>query len=331
MSTWSQLFPPSPTFTDADIPSQAGKVFIVTGGASGIGLALSKFLYQKGGKVYIAGRSEENAQKAIEEITADNSSHEGIVEFLFLDLADLSTIKKSAETFKSKESRLDVLWNNAGLSLPPAGSTSKQGYDLTVATNCLGPFLFTQLLLSVMESTSKLCPPGTVRAVWTASIVADGGTPTGGIDMSTFTTLAKQPSGSFGAAQATYATTKLGNWFIGSELSRRWAQKHNIISVTQNPGNLSTNLTRHRPYLKYLFGWMLSDSKFGGYTELYAGLSPDVPSTVQGVGTYVLPWGRLQLNPREDLVKAMLDKESGGEGSAMEFWDWCENEVKSYK
>ena len=55
--TFSQFFPPTPTLTEANLPSQKGKVFIVTGGASGVGFELCSILYQKGGKVYLAGRS----------------------------------------------------------------------------------------------------------------------------------------------------------------------------------------------------------------------------------------------------------------------------------
>ena len=63
--TFSQFFPPKPTLTEVNLPSQKGKVFIVTGGTSGVGFELCAILYQAGGKVYLAGRSEANAQFAI--------------------------------------------------------------------------------------------------------------------------------------------------------------------------------------------------------------------------------------------------------------------------
>jgi NAD(P)-dependent dehydrogenase (short-subunit alcohol dehydrogenase family) len=76
--TFSRLFPPQPTPTLKNVPSQAGKVFVVTGGSSGIGFELAMILYRKGGRVYIAGRSEANAYQAIEHIrslsTEDQSS-----------------------------------------------------------------------------------------------------------------------------------------------------------------------------------------------------------------------------------------------------------------
>ena len=159
---FSQIFPPSPRLTERNLPSQKGKVFIVTGGASGVGLAVSTILYQAGGKVYIAGRSEVNARQAIAKIKSSTpgSSSPGQLEYLQLRLDDLSTIKSCASTFQSRESRLDVLFNNAGVSLPPLGSVSAQGYELQLATNCLGPFLFTSHLIPVLKSTAKSLPLG---------------------------------------------------------------------------------------------------------------------------------------------------------------------------
>ena len=83
---------------------------------------LAKFLYQVNGTVYIAGRSREAATKAIEDIKSNVHSLTGTLEFLFLDLADLSSIKNSADEVLAREQRLDVLWHNAGVMFPPSGS-----------------------------------------------------------------------------------------------------------------------------------------------------------------------------------------------------------------
>ena len=102
------------------------QVHIVTGGYAGVGLELTKILYQKNATIYAAGRSEGKAKKAIEAMKIEFANSTGKIEFLQLDLDDLSTIKRSAEEFLSKESRLDVLVNNAGVMVPPAGSKTKQ-------------------------------------------------------------------------------------------------------------------------------------------------------------------------------------------------------------
>lgn len=111
-------------------------------------------LYAKHGKVYIAARSESKAQNTIDEIKALHPTSAGSLEFLKLDLGDLSTIKASAMEFLTKESRLDVLWNNAGVMVPPQDSKTVQGYELQVGMNNIAPFLFTQLLQPVLLSTA---------------------------------------------------------------------------------------------------------------------------------------------------------------------------------
>lgn len=107
---WSQFFPPSPTFTDGDVQVQDGRVFIITGGSSGIGAEVAKILYAKNARVYIASRSEENARQAIQHIREAAPGAKGSLEFLHLDLGDLTSIKASVDAFKAKESKLHVLW-----------------------------------------------------------------------------------------------------------------------------------------------------------------------------------------------------------------------------
>ncbi|KAK4169892.1 NAD(P)-binding protein [Cladorrhinum sp. PSN259] len=327
-SQWSQFFPPKPSFSETDIPSQAGKVFIVTGGYSGIGLELVKVLYQKNARVYIAGRSEEKASKAIEEIKASSSADvpsTASLEFLHLDLADLSTIKTSFETFKSKETKLHVLWNNAGVSQPPLGSLSKQGIDLQLATNCLGPFLFTQLLLPLLEHTAAAssCPPGSVRVVWTASQMIELSAPKGGIIMSEIHEPTKDVT-------RNYTNTKTGNFLLSAELARRQqiGKESPVVSVSLNPGAASTNLFRHTPMLSYLAWPLLHEVKLAATTQLYAGLSEDI--TAEKNGCYVTPWGKVADHVREDLVEAGKPKEGGGNGRAQEFWEFCDDKTRSY-
>lgn len=74
--------------------------------------------------------------------------------------------------------------------------------------------------------------------------------------------------------------------------------------------------------------FLLHHPKFGAYTELYAGLSPDI--STERNGSYVIPWGRIAV-PRKDLVQVMKSKEEGGSGNAAAFWEWCEAEVAKYE
>ena len=139
------------------------------GGYAGCGKELSKILYGKNGTVYVAGRSKEKADAAIEEINKAHPSSDGKLEFLKVDLADLASVKASADDFLNREQRLDVLTNNAGVMIPPVGSKAAQGHELQMGTNVLGPFLFTQLLTPLLQKTAASSPPGSVRVTWAAS------------------------------------------------------------------------------------------------------------------------------------------------------------------
>jgi NAD(P)-dependent dehydrogenase (short-subunit alcohol dehydrogenase family) len=128
VSFFSAIFPPVPSFTEKDLPFLTGKVFIITGAASGVGFELSKMLYVAGGSVYVTARSVQRCEGAIEKIKAQTSGREakGILKPMVLDLADLSTVKAAVEEFLRQETRLDVLVNNAGVMNTPVGSKGKQ-------------------------------------------------------------------------------------------------------------------------------------------------------------------------------------------------------------
>ncbi|GKT91518.1 short-chain dehydrogenase protein [Colletotrichum tofieldiae] len=131
------VLPPPPTFTEKDVlpGSQVGKVFIVTGGNSGLGRELVKLLYPTGATIY----------------------------YLHLDLNDLTTIKPSAAAFASQETQLDILWNNAGIGGAPAGTTTAQGIEGHMGVNCVAPLLFTEELVPQLRVAAAQRPPGSVR------------------------------------------------------------------------------------------------------------------------------------------------------------------------
>lgn len=117
-----QIFPPCPNFTEKDAGDQGGRVFLVTGSTSGIGLELAKMLYGLNGTVYVAGRSVQKLNAAIETIKSQVQTRNGRIEALQIDLVNLSSIGESSRNFLSREDRLDVLVHNAGLMTPPSGS-----------------------------------------------------------------------------------------------------------------------------------------------------------------------------------------------------------------
>lgn len=324
---FSQLFPPSPSLTEANLPPQTDKVFLVTGGASGIGYELARILYHAGGTVCIAGRSEDNALASIEKIkfsppsSSSSSSPPGSLTFLYLDLADLSTIKPFVSAFQAQQSHLHVLFNNAGVSLPPQGSVSKQKIELQLATNCLGPYLLTQLLLPILSATASTSAPATTRVVWTSSQIVDlTAAKGGGWDPASPPTTDQSKN---------YTLSKVGNWFLASELAGQ-VHARGILSVTQNPGNLKTNLLRHAPaMMRWMSAPLLHKAKMGAYTALWAGLALDLG--LDAGGGYVVPWGRMHPGPRADLVLALRSPEEGGTGRARAFAEWCEGQVGEFR
>ncbi|OJK04170.1 hypothetical protein ASPACDRAFT_1895378 [Aspergillus aculeatus ATCC 16872] len=330
---FSQFFPPRPTFTLADVPSQQGKIIIVTGGSSGIGLELVSMLYSKGATVYIAGRSESQAQAAIDHIQATATTKtKGQLHYLPLHLEDLTTIKSAVETFAARETRLDLLINNAGVSQPPLGSVSAQGIELQLATNCLGPFLFTQLLLPYLKAAAAAADsdpnfpskPSAPRVVWTSSQVAELSAPPEGIVLSE---LQHPPRD----AVRNYVTSKLGNWFLSVEFARRYGSSSTgrLVSVAQNPGAANTDLLRNARWMKLLSWPLLHKPALAATTVLYAALAEELDRP-ENNGAYVIPWGRIHPGVAPGLARHLAAEEEGGSGRAKEFWEWCEERTRDY-
>ncbi|USP80366.1 Putative Short-chain dehydrogenase [Curvularia clavata] len=270
----STLLPHKAPLTEKNLSDQTGKVFIVTGGSSGLGKELVNILYQRNAKVYIAARSKSKTNEVIEELTKSHPSSTGELIFLSLQLDDLTTIKSSAQEFLSKETRLDVLWNNAGVMVPPQGSKTKQGYELQIGVNNLGHFLFTWFLRSTLEATAQIAPKNSVRVIWVSSSAADGA-PHPAIDFDNMDYHREE------GIWSKYSRRKAGNVIHSSEFARR----------TQGSGIVSIKL-------------MASHPNNGAYTELFAGLSPTI--TEKDNGGWVSPFGKT-----EPARKDLLDPELG--------------------
>ncbi|TBU43468.1 NAD(P)-binding protein [Dichomitus squalens] len=152
-----------------DLPDLSGKVIIVTGGNSGIGFTTVQYLARKGAKVYIAGRSEARVKAAIERLRAEGlEPGNGAVEWLKLDLGDPRKVKESAEKFAARETRLDVLVNNAGV-MNGQYVLNKDGIIESMVTNFISPVVFTRVLLPLLTQTARQ-PEADVRIVWVSSI-----------------------------------------------------------------------------------------------------------------------------------------------------------------
>ncbi len=123
-----------------------GKVAIVTGGHSGIGLATTRALVKAGARVVVGARSREKAQAAISNLTG--------VEAHELELIDPDSIDRFAQWFLNSDSQLDILINNAGIMAPPLVRDAR-GYESQFATNHLGHFQLTARLWPALVNAGK--------------------------------------------------------------------------------------------------------------------------------------------------------------------------------
>ncbi|KAF2010263.1 NAD(P)-binding protein [Aaosphaeria arxii CBS 175.79] len=288
-------FIPKPTLTKENLPDQSG--------------------------IYVAGRSPEKAEAAISKLKSEFPNSTGSLSFLKVDFSDFSTIEPEAEEFLSKETRLDVLTNNAGVMIPPLGSKDKHGHELQIGTNMLGPYLFTKLLVPIVKSTVAKAPAGSVRITWGSSGVATTSPENGMI----FDADGNLEQGS--SPQVDYTVSEAANFYLASQFARLYA-KDGIISVSWNPGNLETDLQSHANWIqKFIMSFVTHPARFGGYTEPWAGWSPAI--TASHKGAYIAPWGRIY-PARKDIQAGTMSKEEGGTGYAERFLAYCEKETAAF-
>jgi retinol dehydrogenase-12 len=256
----------------------------VTGGNAGVGKEVARILHSKHARVYVAARSQSKATEAIESIKNSNRESKGSLEYLHLDLNDLTTIKASAQEFLAKENKLHVLFNNAGVMTPTQGSKTAQGYELHLGVNNIAPFMFTKLLTPILVFTAKTEPPNTVRVIWTSSSATELMSPkSAGVPMDNLDYHIEKSGG------YKYAVSKAGNYLHSAEFAKRH-QSDGVISISLNPGNLLTKLTDENGWLFNKFKNSLdSPPVYGAYTELFAGLSKDITMANSG------DWGKFSV------------------------------------
>ncbi|GAM86970.1 hypothetical protein ANO11243_049910 [Dothideomycetidae sp. 11243] len=309
--------PVAPPLTEHNLPDQTGKVFLVTGATSGIGKELGRLLYGANARVWIAARSKSKAEQTIAEIQSKAPGSKGDLRTLIIDFNDLRTIKPAVEDFLAKEDRLHVLFNNAGIMIPPQGTKTVQGYEAQLGVNNVAPFLFTKLLMPLLTHSAGLAPPGAVRVVWVSSSAVNAFAPATGVEMDNLDY--HNDKGQW----FKYGASKAGNVFHAAEFARRFSSS-GIVNVACDPGNLDTNLYKDMPgYQRFIARTVaLKPPVFGAYTELFCGLSTDLD--VRDGWAWVVPWGKT------GAVRATVGQECKSGGVAAQFWDWSEEQVKQY-
>ncbi|KAE8974573.1 hypothetical protein PR003_g23871 [Phytophthora rubi] len=225
--------PPVPEKWDASqIPSQKGRVAVVTGANSGIGYETALELARKGADVVLACRNEQRGREAESKLreTLAATSEAGTVTFAQLDLGDLNSVQKFSEDFKQSHQRLDLLINNAGI-MGGAYGLSADGYERQFATNHLGHFALTAQLFPLLKASAPS------RVVNVSSIVHRSASTWNEDDI-------MATSADTYREMDNYGVTKLSNILFTKELARRIqaAGVEGVTSVACHPGITATSL-----------------------------------------------------------------------------------------
>jgi NAD(P)-dependent dehydrogenase (short-subunit alcohol dehydrogenase family) len=271
------------TWSTDDIGDLTGRVALVTGANSGIGFETTRALAEHGAHVVMACRDESKARRAHDDL--DTLLERSSLEVLSLDLADLGSVRDAAASFLARHARLDLLVNNAGIMGAPHRMTA-DGFELHMATNHLGHFALTGLLLDrivttersrIVSVTSQAHRMGRLRADDVAGA---------------------RPVNPWVA----YGTSKLANLLFVAELQRRLAgARLRTVAVAAHPGWTRSNLAgtgaqlkggRVRRKLAHAAGTTLGQATAAGALPV---LCAATSSSVHG-GQYVGPSGLLELS-----------------------------------
>lgn len=242
-----------------------GRICIVTGANSGLGLVTATALVQLGAHVVMLCRNEQKGKAALAEVQAA-ALDGGSAELIRADLASLDSIRKFVQAFEARHDELHLLVNNAGLYLPTR-STSADGFESTFAINHLGPFLLTNLLMPRLRAGARAGAHARIVNVSSLGHL-----------------LGKVPFDDLGYERrywgfGAYCDTKLMNILHARELARRHAPDH-IDANALHPGAVATGFAQDEPgmmdsLMKRFGRYVLLTPEDGARTSIHLATSPD--------------------------------------------------------
>ncbi len=244
--------------SNASNSSSKGRVALITGANTGIGLVTARELCAQGFHLFIACRSAGTGQAAIDALQKAVPGAQ--VELLSLDLGDFESVRRCAESFLKRHLPLHLLINNAGLA--GAKGFTPSGFELAFGTNHMGHFLLTTLLLDCIKASAP------ARIVTVSSRVHYRAT---GLDWATL----QKPSAS-GTGLPEYSVSKLANALFSAELSKRLAGT-GVTTYALHPGVVASDVWRSvpAPLRWFIKRWMITVEE-GALTSLHCATSPDV-------------------------------------------------------
>jgi NAD(P)-dependent dehydrogenase (short-subunit alcohol dehydrogenase family) len=259
-------------WTSQDVPDQQGRLAVVTGANTGLGFETAQVLAARGASVVLAVRDIEKGKRAAARIGGTTPGADVIIQPL--DLTSLDSIRAAADELRANHPRIDLLINNAGVMFTPQ-QTTRDGFELQFATNHLGHFALTGLLLEQM-----LPVPGS-RVVTVSSTAHRIQARINFDDL--------QGQRSYSRVGA-YSQSKLANLMFTYELQRRLSDADTTIAVAAHPGLAHTDLTRNSPPIAALFYQRVlsQNAAMGALPTLRAATDPDVRG-----GQYYGPGGLL--------------------------------------
>jgi NAD(P)-dependent dehydrogenase (short-subunit alcohol dehydrogenase family) len=253
-------------FTEANVPQQTGKSFIVTGANTGVGFEIARVLAERGARVLLGCREQIRALDAIARLKRITPNADLV--WLPLDLGDLDSVRTAAE-IAAKEPRIDALINNAAIMNPPLTRT-KQGFESQFGVNHLGVFALTSLLLPKLAETPES------RVVVTSSI-AHLKAKIDWDDLNADKSYIKNDR---------YGGSKLANALFFFELDRRLrAAKSPVTAIGVHPGIASTSLGRHMGIVQVvgpIVGLLLNSADKGAWPALLAATGKVKPGGYYG-------------------------------------------------
>ncbi len=208
-----------------DVPDLSGKVVLITGANSGLGLETAKMVAGKGARVIMACRNEQKAQDAASLIR--DAAPNAAIDIRQIDLADLSSVAAFCDGILANESKIDLLINNAGLSSDARRETA-DGFEMHFGANHLGHFAMNAKLLPLVEAAG-----GRIVGLGSASHKM--------VKENTLQDVNWQKR-KYAELKA-YAESKLANMLYIRELAKRLQAKNSpAMAVMAHPGFASTNI-----------------------------------------------------------------------------------------
>lgn len=278
------LYFPSITYDDKDYPDLTGKVYIVTGASSGLGLFSARELLLKGATVYLFAKTKSKLDAAIESLIEKDGIAKDRVHGVLIDYADLTSIKPALTVFLEAETRLDGIIHNAGMNNSDVTAKTSQNHRLLFGVNALAPFVVQEFLNNIIIKTAATAPKNSVRIVWVASSAHWLSPNEGGINLDDI----ENANGAKGSMND-YGTSKTWNIYEAA----LWAKKHadsGVVSVSVHPGMIGTDIGRNMSsFRQKLFSKVSNPLYKGGFTVLYPFLNPSV--TTEDNGSYYKPFG----------------------------------------